>query len=121
MIGKRTIARLGAVTAIATVGLGLGAGMASATTSYYANVPGCAGRMDVNRINGHDYVQGFITSTTGDPCYITLHQSNGHSSDASSFTRGVENVTAQLQDSGITSYVVVCNGATGRCNTSTSY
>ncbi|GAA1251364.1 hypothetical protein GCM10009665_47560 [Kitasatospora nipponensis] len=120
MIRKRTTVRLGAVAAVATLGLGLGAGMASADTTFPANVPGCAGSMTVTRIGGHDYVQGVVISTTGDGCSVDLTQSNGRNSSNWTATR-VPARTQQLQDSGITSYVVVCNMNTGRCATSASY
>ncbi|MFI9810253.1 hypothetical protein ACIHEJ_39245 [Streptomyces sp. NPDC052301] len=119
MIRKRTAVRLGALVVATTAGLGLSAGMASASTTYTANVPGCAGGMVVSFHDGHDYVQGYVTSTTGDYCSVYLRQSNGGHSGAS--TTGATAWTAELLDAGITSYVVVCNGNTGRCATSASY
>ncbi|WP_030244912.1 hypothetical protein [Streptomyces sp. NRRL S-350] len=93
--------------------------MASAGTTYPANVPGCAGGMVVSFYSGHNHVQGYATSTTGDSCSVYLSQSNGGHSDAS--TTGATVWTAELPDAGITSYVVVCNGNTRRCATSASY
>lgn len=121
MIGLRTVVRLAAVTAVAAGSLGLGTGMASADATYPANVPGCAGGMNVQYYNGHDWVQGYVISTTGNYCTVNLQQSNGRWSSAYSNVRGDEHYTLQLQDSGITSYVVVCNTDLGRCATSTSY
>ncbi|GAB7188546.1 hypothetical protein ATKI12_8377 [Kitasatospora sp. Ki12] len=119
MIRKHTAVRLAAVIAATTAGLGLSTGMASASTTYPANVPGCAGGMVVSFYSGHDHVQGYVTSTMGDLCSVELRQSNGGHSGAS--TRGGTVWTAELLDAGITSYVVVCNGDTGRCATSASY
>ncbi|MER7673248.1 hypothetical protein ABTY61_32975 [Kitasatospora sp. NPDC096128] len=121
MIRKRTAVRLGAVLAVTAAGLGLGTGMASATTTYPANVPGCAGGMVVNYYSGHDHVQGYATSTGGAACSVVLQQSNGGSS--SNWTNIPRDTawTDTLLDAGITSYVVVCNGDTGRCATSASY
>ncbi|WP_158845206.1 hypothetical protein [Streptomyces sp. NRRL WC-3742] len=121
MIGLRTAVRLAAVTAVAAGSLGLTAGVASADATYAANVPGCAGGMNVQYYNGHDWVQGYVISTMGNYCTVYLHQSNGNWSSAYSNVRGDEHYTLQLQDSGITSYVTVCNADTGRCATSTSY
>ncbi|MFE6055404.1 hypothetical protein ACFQ6N_32025 [Kitasatospora sp. NPDC056446] len=121
MISKRTAVRLVAVAVAATAGLGLSTGMASANTTYPANVPGCAGGMVVSFYNGHDHVQGYATSTTGDACSVVLHQSNGGSS--SNWTNIPRDTawTDTLLDAGITSYVTVCNGDLGRCATSASY
>ncbi|MET9181893.1 hypothetical protein ABZX88_27240 [Kitasatospora aureofaciens] len=119
MIRKRTAVRLGAVAAATTIGLGLGVGVASASTTYPANVPGCAGGMTVSYYNGHDHVQGYVTSTSGNSCSVALQQSNGGSS--SNWTNVGTATTDTLLDAGITSYVVVCNMDTGRCATSASY
>lgn len=121
MIGLRTAVRLAAVTAVAAGCLGLGTGVASADATYPANVPGCAGGMIDQYYNGHDWVQGYVISTMGNYCTVVLHQSNGRWSSAYSNVRGDEHYTLQLQDSGITSYVVVCNTDLGRCATSASY
>ncbi|RKT09236.1 hypothetical protein BX285_7015 [Streptomyces sp. 1114.5] len=118
-IRKRTAVRLGALVAATAAGLGLSVGMASASTAYTADVPGCAGGMVVSFYSGHDHVQGYVTSTMGDYCRVELRQSNGGHSGAS--TRGATQWTAELLDAGSTSYVVVCNGNTGRCATSASY
>ncbi|MFE2413847.1 hypothetical protein ACFXDE_36500 [Kitasatospora sp. NPDC059408] len=120
MIRKRTATRLAAVAAVATVGLSLSTGMASADATFSANVPGCAGWMQDTFMNGHDWVQGFAISTMGDPCSVVLHQSNGGSSSDWTATRTPAQ-TDRLIDAGITSFVVVCNGNTGRCATSQSY
>ncbi|MFI9365164.1 hypothetical protein ACIG5E_29550 [Kitasatospora sp. NPDC053057] len=119
MIRKRTAVRLGAVAVASTIGLGLSAGMASASTTYGANVPGCAGGMVVSYYSGHDHVQGYVTSTSGNSCSVALQQSNGGSS--SNWTNNGTAWTDTLLDAGITSYVVVCNMDTGRCATSASY
>ncbi|MFI6844076.1 hypothetical protein ACIBJD_05265 [Kitasatospora sp. NPDC050467] len=119
MIRKRTAVRLAAVAAVATVGLGLSAGMASADTTFTANVPGCAGGMQVRFYSGHDHVQGYVTSTMGDACKVVLSQSNGGGSSAWTSSGTVR--TQELLDAGITSYVVVCNLDLGRCATSASY
>lgn len=121
MIRKRTSVRLGAVAAVATVGLGLSAGMASADTTFTANVPGCAGGMVVTFYSGHDHVQGYATSTSGAGCSVALSQSNGGSS--SNWTNIPHDTawTEKLLDAGITSYVVVCNLDLERCATSKSY
>ncbi|MGW2372205.1 MULTISPECIES: hypothetical protein [Kitasatospora] len=121
MIRKRTAVRLGAVVAVATVGLGLSTGLASADTTFGANVPGCAGGMVDRFYDGHDHVQGYATSTGGAACGVVLHQSNGGSSSNWTNIPGDTAWTENLLDSGITSYVVVCNGDTGRCATSASY
>lgn len=120
MIRKRTATRLAAVAALATAGLSLGAGMASADTTFPANVPGCAGGMVDRFYNGHDHVQGYAISTMGDPCSVVLQQSNGGSSSNWTATR-TPAWTDELLDAGITSHVIVCNGNTGRCATSQSY
>ncbi|MFI6157184.1 hypothetical protein ACIBCA_31390 [Kitasatospora sp. NPDC051170] len=117
----RTAIRLAAVTAVAAGSLALTTGVASADGTYPANVPGCAGGMNVQYYNGHDWVQGYVISTTGSYCTVYLHQSNGRWSSAYSNVSGEEHYTLQLQDSGITSYVTVCNSDTGRCATSASY
>ncbi|MEU9045212.1 MULTISPECIES: hypothetical protein [unclassified Kitasatospora] len=121
MIRKRTAVRLGAVVVAATAGLGLSAATASASTTYTANVPGCAGGMVVTFADGHDHVQGYATSTTGDGCSVVLTQSNGgRSSNWTSIPHDTA-WTAKLLDAGITSYVVVCNLDSRRCATSASY
>ncbi|MFD9690626.1 hypothetical protein ACFXPX_42765 [Kitasatospora sp. NPDC059146] len=121
MITKRTAVRLGAVATVAAVGLGLSTGIASADTTYPANVPGCAGGMVVSFYSGHDHVQGYAISTGGNACSVVLSQSNGGSS--SNWTNIPHDTawTDTLLDAGITSHVVVCNGDTGRCATSASY
>ncbi|MFG3227243.1 hypothetical protein ACGF07_20970 [Kitasatospora sp. NPDC048194] len=120
MIRKRTAVRLGAVVATAAIGVGLGTGMASASTTYTANVPGCAGGMVVSFYSGHDHVRGYVTSTTGDHCSVVLSQSNGNYSPLERTTGGTV-WTPEYLDAGITSYVVVCNEDLGRCATSAAY
>ncbi|MFC1414871.1 hypothetical protein ACEZCY_37245 [Streptacidiphilus sp. N1-12] len=121
MIRKRTTVRLGAVAAVATVGLGLCTGMASADTTFVANVPGCAGGMQVRFYGGHDHVQGFVTSTWGAGCSVDLTQSNGGNSTNWTNIPHDTAWTENLLDAGITSHVVVCNLDLERCVTSTSY
>ncbi|MFF3072785.1 hypothetical protein [Kitasatospora sp. NPDC057936] len=119
MIRKRTATRLAAVAAVATVGLSLSTGMASADATFSANVPGCAGGMVDTFSNGHDWVRGYVASTMGDYCTVALRQSNGNGQGKGTY--GPRVWTDPFLDAGITSYVVVCNGSTGRCATSQSY
>ncbi|MFG2114805.1 hypothetical protein ACGFRB_19560 [Streptomyces sp. NPDC048718] len=119
MIGKRTAVRLGAIASVATLGLGLSTGMASANSDFQVSVTGCSGGMVVTFYNGHDHVQGYVSSTNGDACTANLHQSNGGHSAAS--TTGGKVWTAELLDAGITSYVTVCNVDRGGCKSTPSY
>ncbi|MFE6056257.1 hypothetical protein ACFQ6N_36385 [Kitasatospora sp. NPDC056446] len=120
MIRKRTAIRLGAVAAIGTIGLSLGAGVAMASTNYYASARGCNGGMQVERrSDGHDWVRGFVSSGSGNSCGVTLHQSNGNTLNAG--TGDVTVYTDWLIDAGITSYATVCNLDLGGCASTVSY
>jgi hypothetical protein len=94
---------------------------AFANTLYPASVPGCSGAMEDEFTGGHDYVRGEVHSTTGADCSLVLHQSNGQNWGPITTTLPVDDHTAWHSDSGITSFVTVCNEDIGRCANSQSY